>query len=76
MADILSFKKRLQIVGAFVMWIILGVRILVLSAGSLRLAGAVALGLVAAVGEENWGADERKLFADFAFEETFIRPME
>lgn len=32
--------------------------------------------LVVAEGEENWSADEGIFFADFAFEEAFIGPVE
>ena len=33
------------------------------------------MGLVGAVAEHNWRADERKFFADFAFKEAFPRPV-
>ena len=37
---------------------------------------SIAFFLVVAEGEEDWGADERILLADFAFEETLIRPVQ
>lgn len=44
--------------------------------GDLGFAGAFGLSLVVAVAKHDRCADERKLFADFAFEEAFVRPVE